>query len=186
MTVTRDTVREVLAAVKKLTGRQVLVGIPEDKTERVNGDEATNAQLGYVHEFGSPANNIPARPFLIPGTEKVLDRATEELSMAADATMDGNSRKATQHLVAAGLIAEDGAKNEISTADYVPLSPATVRERYKSRNAMNPRSSESKYLQLVAGGMDPAEAQAAVGIRPLINTGQLRDAITSVVRKVDQ
>ena len=67
--VTRDRVSEVLSAVTKLVGREVLVGIPEDNTERVNGDEATNAQLGYVHEFGSPAKNIPARPFLIPGTE---------------------------------------------------------------------------------------------------------------------
>jgi hypothetical protein len=45
------------------------------------------------------------------------------------------------------------------------------------------RASEIRYLDLVANGMSAADAQGATGIRPLINTGQLRNAITYAIRE---
>lgn len=51
-----DKAREVFAAIRKLTKTEVLVGIPGDGKERDpgEGEPITNAELGYIHEFGSP------------------------------------------------------------------------------------------------------------------------------------
>lgn len=182
-----DHVTRVVSAINGLVRKQVLVGIPENTTTREDEEDhgpITNAALGYIHEFGSPAANIPARPFLIPGVKKTANEYLPHLKGAVTATLDGESGKAQQELVAAGLIAEAGAKDEIQTGDFVPLQPSTIRSRMRGRGTQSRRESEEQYLALIKGGASPADAQAAAGIRPLIDTGQLRNAITSVVREV--
>jgi hypothetical protein len=54
--------------------------------------------------------------------------------------------------------------------------------RKYARGTKSRRESEEAYLGLIAKGMDPGAAQADAGIVSLINTGQLRNSITSVVR----
>lgn len=183
--VTKDKVPEVLAALRDLTASDVLVGIPEATTDRDHNDgsDITNAALGYIHEFGAPAANIPARPFLIPGVENSLDRSTRQLELAAKAALTGDQAATMMRLEVAGQIAAAGAKREISYGDFVPLKPSTIRNRRRSRQTASIREAEKEYLRLVAGGLDDASAQSAAGIRPLINTGALRNSITSVVRK---
>ncbi len=183
VTITMDNVSKVFASLQSLVGKQVLVGIPESKTDRQDGGEVNNAQLAYIHEFGSPAANIPARAFLIPGVQKAEKPALYQLRKAAHAALDGDPGKSDQALNAAGVVASNSARNEISTGDFVPLSPSTIRNRRYGRQTASMRESEQVYLRLVSKGVDPGAAQAEVGIRPLINTGQLRNAITYVVRK---
>jgi hypothetical protein len=101
---------------------------------------------------------------------------------AAVAALDGKPDQADKELVAAGLIAESSAKREISTGDFIPLKPETVAWRFLARGTKTRRASEERYLELIDQGVSPADAQRVAGIRPLINTGQLRNAITSVVR----
>ncbi|HEX4268880.1 MAG TPA: hypothetical protein VHY36_13410 [Steroidobacteraceae bacterium] len=181
----QDKVPEVLKALRDLTGSQVLVGIPASTTERESegGSDMTNSELGYIHEFGSPAANIPARPFLIPGVEKSLDRATHQLELAAKAAFKGDATAMDMRLEMAGQIAATGAKREISYGDFIPLKPSTIRNRRRGRRTKSMRAAEQQYLTLVAGGMSEEDAQSAAGIRPLIDTGALRNSITSVVRK---
>lgn len=176
---------EVLKALRDLTGAEVLVGIPESTTERQDGkgEDITNAALGYIHEFGAPAANIPARPFLIPGVENSLDRSTQQLELAAKAALKGDASAMDMRMEMAGQIAATSAKREISYGDFVPLKPSTVRNRLRGRNTKSRREAEQEYLRLVSGGMSEEDAQSAAGIRPLIDTGALRNSITSVVRK---
>lgn len=184
--ITKDKVNSVIGSITQLVGKQVLVGIPEAETARQDDASTahpTNADLGYIHEFGSPRANIPARPFLIPGVRKVLAQALSHLKGAVYATLDAKPEVADRELVTAGVIAESSAKREITTGDFVPLSPYTVANRYRQRGTQTRRANEERYLELVRGGTPAASAQAQAGIRPLINTGQLRQAITSVVRK---
>ena len=183
--ITKDHVNDVIKSITALVGKRVLVGFPESSSHANRGsEEPTNAALGYIHEFGSPAANIPARPFLIPGVEKAEEPGIAMLRKAVEFTLDGKPNHAEEFLNKAGLLAVNSAKNEISTASFVPLKPATVRGRKYSRQTKSRRKSEIEYLRLVKGGMDPGAAQAATGIQPLINTGQLRNAITYVIRKV--
>lgn len=180
--ITKNNVNSVIAAITKLTRKQVLIGIPDANTSRQQTGPVTNADLGYIHEFGSPAANIPARPFLIPGVRKSLPQVMPHLYGACAAAIDGKSAVADKELVAAGLIAELSAKREINTGNFIPLKPETVAWRYLQRNTKTRRPNEERYLKLIDQGMSPADAQSATGIKPLINTGQLRNAITSVVR----
>jgi hypothetical protein len=182
--ITKDRVNSVIGEITKLVGKQVLVGIPERTTTREDDEgPITNAALGYIHEFGAPGANIPARPFLIPGVRKAQREATVQLKAACTAALDGNTVKSDRALTAAGLIAETSAKREIHTGNFVPLKPGTIRGRKYSRGTQSRRQSEERYAELIQQGLSPASAQEAVGIRPLINTGQLAASITSVVRK---
>lgn len=186
VTITKDKVNSVIGAITQLVGKQVLVGIPEAETARQDdgsNSHPTNAGLGYIHEFGSPRANIPARPFLIPGVRKATSSVMPHLRGACAAALDGKPDTADKELVSAGLIAESSAKREITTGDFVPLKPETVAWRFLQRGTKTRRASEERYLDLIDQGVSPADAQSAAGIRPLINTGQLRAAITSVVRK---
>ena len=76
MKITIDKVGQVLKSIHTLETNRVLVGIPQEKNARNDG-QMTNASIGYIQENGSSANNIPARPFLIPGVEKVNKEAAQ-------------------------------------------------------------------------------------------------------------
>ena len=53
LTVTTDNADSVLAALKKLSGMDVLVGIPEGNAPREDGAPFNNAELGYLHSVGA-------------------------------------------------------------------------------------------------------------------------------------
>jgi hypothetical protein len=178
----KDNSRAIIDSLKALTQHQVLIGIPEEKDARDSGP-ITNAALGYIHEFGAPGANIPARPFLIPGVRKAEREASPHLRSACLAALDGKLDVALRQAAMAGIIAENSAKREITTGDFVPLKPSTIAARYRSRDTGSQRKSETRYMELIHAGSSPAAAQAAAGIKPLINTAQLRNSITSVVRK---
>lgn len=181
-----DKVNEVLKSIQQLSKRDVLVGITNKSAERreEEGGSASinNAALGYVHEFGSPSQNIPARPFLVPGIQESADDWMPKLKKAATASLNGQSKSALNALDQAGTLAERGAKTKISDGPFEPLKPSTIRNRRLSRMTQSMRKSEKEYFRLVQQGMDSAEAQTATGIKPLINTGSLRNSITHIIR----
>lgn len=156
MTVVRDNVAKVLAAIQRLTAREVLVGIPATKAEREDGEPINNAQLGYIHEFGAPASNIPARPFLVPGVAEKQPAIAARLQKAAKAAMDGNNTVLESELNAAGLLGQNGAREQINNGPHEPLSERTLAAR---------------------------RARGREGDKPLIDTGQLRNSLTYVIRK---
>jgi len=158
---TEDHVRQVLRTIQALAQKQVLIGIPDATTDRENGGAVTNAELGYLHEFGSPSNNIPARPFLIPGVTKsnpaaaVLLRQGAEKALDASTQPDGQTGKPVDaSLDRAGLLASNAVKRLFTDDNgWAPNAPSTSAQK----------------------GSD----------RPLIDTGQMRRAITYAVVKKD-
>jgi hypothetical protein len=190
---------DVARATKQLAGVRVLVGIPSDSKERAltlpqeaqnmfsgaTSKPVSNALLGYVHEFGSPAQNIPARPFLIPGVKNSRSKWERYLRQAATAALEGNDGVMDRALNAAGQIARDAVAATITAGIPPPIKPATMAARARHRG----------------GGADRAEARSAYrgfheryeagietevtggGVTPLIDTSQLINSITFVVRK---
>ncbi len=185
LVIRKDRTKETLEALQSLVRQQVLVGIPESTSDRddEDGSGLTNAQIGYLQETGCPETNLPARPFLVPGTEEAEDRTVPLLKEAAKATLRGNPEKARAQLSDAGIVASNSVKRRINSNIPPPLSPYTVANRARSRGSKTSRASERAYLRMVALGADPGEAQDEAGIIALVNTGQLRNSITSVVRK---
>ena len=181
--ITKDNVSKIFKSMAELTGKAVYVGIPEDEASRTEEAEMNNARLGYIHEFGSPLANIPARPFLIPGVKNVEKETAALLKVAAEAALSGDSKLADQNLNRAGIIAANEVKKVINSNIPPPLKPRTIRDRYKTRGTKGRRDNEILYMQLITGGMEPEAAQTQAGIIALIDTGQLRNSITYVVKK---
>jgi hypothetical protein len=180
--ITVDKLGEVIKAISQLANKDVLVGIPDSAPERTD-TPITNAQIGYVMETGSPANNIPARPFLVPGVASVQDEVAGRFRTAATAALSGSQPGAEAALRAAGMVAQNAVKKKINDGPFTPLSPRTIAERRRGRKTQSMRKSEKEYAKLLAQGKTEQEAQDLAGIKPLVNTGSMRNAVTFVVRK---
>lgn len=157
---------DIAKAIRDLTGKRVLVGIPAEKDARP-GDPVGNALIGYVQNYGSPARNIPARPFLEPGIEAAMRDLTPHLEAAARAALDGDSASVDQHLGKAGQTAVNSVQATIQAGIPPPLKDATVRRR-------RIRTPGSSYRR---------RATSAADTTPLIDTGALLRSITYVIRK---
>ncbi|WP_186257798.1 hypothetical protein [Burkholderia gladioli] len=192
---TQDNLDAVLKSIAALVQQEVLVGVPDSTAGRKDEDQPiSNAEIGYIMETGSPANNVPARPHLVPGVEHVLPAVTKQLERGVGAALDGKVEKVGQQLHAAGTLAVSSVRLTIRNNIPPPLAPSTVAERYRQRTpkgALKParkRKAEKDYAALIdagaqAAGMSLAEIQSAAGIIPLINTGEYLKSITYVVRR---
>jgi hypothetical protein len=173
-----DKSRQLEAALKALTSQEVLVGIPADKAQRQAAPElgeegsVTNAQLGFIHENGSPAHNIPARPFLRPGIRKASGPIVEQLRAAGEAALSGNVGGVGGCLEKAGIIAQNSVRAQFVDGDLAPLAESTLNKRHGVVRGENGK--------ILKRGKTRRESGA---INPLILSGQLRKAVTYVVRK---
>ncbi|WP_199085948.1 hypothetical protein [Bosea sp. ASV33] len=154
--ITKDGVPDLLKAIKALTSKEVLVGIPDTAAGRDDGDAISNAEIGYLMETGSPTQNIPPRPHLVPGVESARDKIEKRMKTGAQSALSGKSSDADATLTAVGITAENAVKAKITEGPFAPLSPVTIAKR---------------------------KAKGRTGTKPLIDTGQYRRAITHVVRK---
>lgn len=187
LTITRDNTAEFRKGLKALTATAVLVGVPAQNAERAPepGEKETinNAQIAYLMENGSPAQNIPARPHFEPALKDIQPKITAVFEKAAKGVMDVGGAMVDQALGRVGLMAQSAIRAKITSGGFAPLAPATIEARMRQRGAKTRRKSEKTYLDMVASGVSPAEAQATAGIKPLINTGAYLASITYVLRK---
>lgn len=175
LNVTIDKTDEVLEALRQLGNREVLVGIPEDASGR---DDVPfgNAGIGYINEYGSPVQNIPPRPHLVPGVKSAEEQTVPQLKAAAQAALDGNAAGAEKALNRAGMLAVNGVRRYMTITGFTPLADSTVEAR-----ARRGREGAAMELARRAAGKPPGTELA----KPLIDTGQYRRAITHVVRDKD-
>ncbi|SAL25781.1 hypothetical protein [Caballeronia telluris] len=153
--ITRDKLQEVLRSMNALVKKDVLVGIPDSAPER-RDTPVTNAQIGYILDRGSPAKNIPARPWLVPGVEEVQSECAERLKKGATAALSGNQQGVDSALTAAGLTAEMGVKAKINSNIQPKLADSTLAAR---------------------------RARGVTRENTLVDTGSLRNSVTHVIRE---
>ena len=114
-----------------------------------------NAELLYIQTYGSPANNIPARPVLEPAIAQpeVAEQIAKHLEAGMrQAFVGGNARGAEAEYSKAGMIAQSECRKYIlDSSHFVPNAPATIRMKGSSK--------------------------------PLIDTGSMMNAITYEVRE---
>lgn len=160
---------EVQEALRLLTSRAVYVGIPGKAPEDIRQDgRPPNHILGYIHEYGSPSANIPPRPFLHPGVKRAQPEIDAGYKAAFRAALDGNVKAMDDLLERMGIKTVSAVKLYMATAPFEPLKPSTIANRYRSRLTKGRRQEE-------------VDKDASL-IRPLINTGSLRDAIQHLIR----
>jgi hypothetical protein len=173
-------------AVGALAKKEVLVGIPAEHSSRQtpSDDNINNAELLYIQSHGvrkaemraemqkhidagkkyseahslyiqshgSPLWHIPPRPVLEPSIEASKEPIAKQLQGAAVAAIDGNAQEVDNALHKAGMVAENAAKAWFENP----------------QNGWPPNSPKTIAMK----GSDS----------PLIDTGEMRKAITHVVR----
>lgn len=162
ISVLSDRTAAILESLRQLSQTDVLVGIPQDKAAREEG-QLNNAEIGYLQSTGATVEidgqtvTLPPRPFLDIGIEDTKPRTTAHLRSAAVFALEGNTEAALRDLESAGQIARDGAKAVISDGDrLIPLSEKTIERR---------------------------RVQGLPGTKPLYAHGYLLRSINYVVRK---
>lgn len=151
-----DGMAKLVEAVAQLRASQVLVGVPAEEAPRDDNEPINNAALAYIHNYGSPAANIPARPFMEPGIKAAQDQITDGLKIAARSAIEGRVQGVEAGLNRAGISASESVRHQINDGDFTPLAPSTIADR-------------------LAKGFDSE--------KPLIRTGAMRNSITYVVRE---
>lgn len=161
MKVTEDFTDKVNDVIKAFKKDIVLVGIPEDESQRNDSDHSqiNNATILAINEFGSPVNNIPARPVMAIGIKKAQDEIAEQFKLAVQKSFAQGIDALSIYYNRAGSIAANSIKKVINNQDGIkPPKESTLKAR--------------KYIN--KGGFK--------GTKALIVTGQLRNAITYVVK----
>lgn len=160
LTVTTDLTKQFNDAIKKFKNDQVLVGIPAEESPR-NHDtnsksEINNATLLAINEFGSPLNNIPARHPMATGIRLAQDDIAKEFKNAVYTAITSGTGDMGRYYERAGTIAASSIKKVINNQiDMEPPAPSTIKSRL---------------------------SKGFKGNKALIVTGQMRNAITYVVR----
>lgn len=167
-----DHAEKLAESLKALRRKDVLVGIPQDKSSR-KGEGINNAELLYIHTHGSKLKHIPARPVIEPAIAHDRKPIAALLGAAAKDVIDGRPVQATAHLRAAGMRGMAAAIGWFTNPlnGWPPDKPATVRAKLRK---LTGKRRKDALAALKAG--DP-------GVNtPLIDTGQLRKSITYVLR----
>lgn len=140
------------SAIKSL-GAKVFVGVPSKSDPRADGGIG-NADLAYIHEKGSPARNIPARPFMEPGIRSAQGAIESALQVGAASAFTNPSAVNTA-LNKSGLLAQVAIKKTIVAGPgFAALKESTVKARKR---------------------------RGLTRTKPLIDTGSLLNSITYVV-----
>lgn len=154
--ITKDFTTDVNNIIKGFKRDSVLVGIPEEKTERKEDAPINNATLLAINNFGSPANNIPPRPVMEIGIRNARQEITDEYKKGAVAALSKGLSALSVYYNRAGLIASTSIKKAINEQiGFPPPADSTIEAR---------------------------QARGFKGTKALIVTGQMRNAITYVVR----
>lgn len=161
-----------------LSNMELLVGVPEEETDREDSQEPTNAFIAYINDNGSPAMNIPARPFMRPGMEMAKSQVLQKMKAGANGALSGVDSAIMKALMESGLICQRSIRTKINEGIPPPLSDATLQHRMENSGSS------------VAGAAGNELARRDVGNRasmalakPLINTGQLRNSINFVIKR---
>ena len=174
---TLDRTSDLKKALKALAKSQVLVGIPASSSDNAREDgPITNSELGFIHEFGAPEANIPARPFLVPGVKASWEKANKLLASGAQKVLQLNPNPAatvTRTLEEAGLLAQGEVVQQINEGIEPPLADSTLKARAR-------RGDKGAIKELENRKND--EAPSTSDVKPLIDSGQLKQSITYVVK----
>lgn len=161
LTVTADFTKQFNDVVARFKKDAVLVGIPEAKGPREDGAPINNATLLAINNFGSPANNIPPRPVMDIGIKKAQAPIAEQFKLAAQNALTKGVAALEQYYERVGIIASQTIKKVINDQEGFPgPAESTLKAR--------------KYIG----------TKGFKGIKSLIVTGQMRNAITYVVRSI--
>jgi hypothetical protein len=154
--VTTDFTDQFNAVIKKFKNDLVLVGIPAEDNSREEDQPIGNAALLAINNFGSEANGIPPRPVMNIGIKNAQDQIVEQYKKATIEALTKGTAVLSPIYNRVGIIASNSIKKAINAQIGFPgPAESTLATR---------------------------EAEGFKGTKSLIVTGQMRNAITYVVK----
>lgn len=153
-----DRTDELMKLIKSYKSEDVLVGIPASDTGRKETDAGpiNNATLMFINEFGSPVNNIPARPAMQIGIRMAQPEIVQEFRSMLSQSLKQGLSGLDKYWNRIGMIASNSVKNVINEQiDIQAPASSTLKTR---------------------------ESRGFKGVKALLVTGQMRNAITWVTR----
>jgi phage gpG-like protein len=131
--------RRILSELRYLAAHEAAVGILQGKgAEEERAPGLTMAQLGAIHEFGAPEENIPERSFLRHTADARKDNLSEVVTAAVGTMFDGKLSGA-QVLAAAGVFLATATQEYIREGEGPPppLSPITIKRKGSSHRLID-------------------------------------------------
>lgn len=161
LTIISDFTKQFNNAINVLKDSETLVGIPAAKSTRKpepgeKPETFNNAAILFQNEFGSPAQNIPASKPMSTGIRNAQPAIIEQFKLAAKNVLNKGAVALDIYFERAGIIASNSVKKVINDQEGFE---------------------EPKESTLAA-----RRARGFKGNKRLIVTGQMRNAITYVVR----
>lgn len=111
----------------------VKVGIIDSTSNRAAGGTLTNAQIGAIHEFGSPAHGIPERSFLRATFDANKSKYRGQLRKLCELILDGKT-DTQKGLALLGLGAAADVQNRIRAG----ISPANAESTIEQKGSTKP------------------------------------------------
>lgn len=130
MTIIKSTkgkgLQRLIGLLKGMSESQVFIGVTKDTNARPDG--GSNAVIGMVHEFGSPANNIDERSHL---RATIIENGSKYSKMVADdipkAIKNGMSSYDAYSVL--GTQAMNDVKLKIASGNFKALKEATEKRK---------------------------------------------------------
>jgi len=117
---------DMFKAVEEIGASEVVVGFA-NKTHK--NSNLRIAQLAYLMERGSPAANLPARPFFFPGLLNARQEIKSLSKYYGALAALGNRGAVTNGLDAIGRAAVNSIRRKLLSGPFAPLAPATVKAK---------------------------------------------------------
>lgn len=175
---------EISRSLRLLATVEVLVGVPAEETDREDEDSGnmTNAALLYIHENGMPEQNIPSRPSLGPAIAENTDTIADDLGRIAKRVLHGNpgAVEAGYHILGTNMAS--AVRNKINDGIAPGLAPSTLRKR-----ARKGRKGAAAELERRKQPGTSRDDQAGLDLaKPLVDTAEMRNAITYAIRQKER
>lgn len=184
VTITKDKLGTLAQALEAASGRRVLIGFPKATASREDGSEINNAELGYIHNYGAPEQNIPQREFMAPAFQSVMQENIDTIQAALKAMIAPGTTNAIasldRYLNKVGLQTMAAIKLTIRAGLSPELAEATVRARIARRKSKPWKAKRTAQVDAnIAAGLAPG----ANLFTPLIDTAKMINSVTYVIRK---
>ena len=168
---------DIRKAMKTLPRQDVLIGVPADESGREEGDGLNNAELSYIHEFGTEDGRIPPRPHLVPGVRKAQEAIADALKTAAARALEGDTSAVRAGLEKAGLLGQNAVRATFADNDWPPLADGTLDAKPLRKNDTGDVLTDKKGQPL-----RKKSRRESGKLNPLMDTRQLQKAHTYVIR----
>ena len=131
--VRKDIYKKVKKNLEKFSKKDLLVGVPQEKSQREDGDRSiSNAELMFIHTNGSPARNIPKRPTIEPTIAENKKEISSKFKAAILKILQDKGDGMTD-LEKIGLWVVNKIKAKFGSDELAPNAPATIKAKGSDR-----------------------------------------------------